>query len=470
MRRKDRLCLLIPLIIMVAEPFYSQQIKEKIVVTNVEVVVRVLQHGQPLGGLNKSDFQLFENGKEKEINGFFEKRRRIGLLQEELEVSPPQQKQRLFLFYFWTREKLQKIHRQAVDCFFETIFRPGDEVILMADEQPFSISDPSQARKSCNNFFSFINRRRAFATSYNQSQLMRSGSAEAWNTFQEQDRRIQENLNVMAEGVFMDRQANILTGVARKLRMVEKEKWAFVFMVAEPNVRSFSMMIPKQDRSLLDEVNEEFIQSQTTFNLFTFHSSLFNVVAGEDWPPFVRPMASDMVRDIFSIVSQSTGGQVLSGSRYQQSFEKVAQREDVYYVLTYAPETVQAKRAAELEIRTGLKNVKVLYKQQAEIRMAGKLSIEHFSFFKDEMTFTVSGYEHPLSRGGPQSHLRISVQAEPDSGNPLTYEREIRSPEEKLEVSVKLAFPAAGPYKLRLTVSDILSGQTDTETLDVTVE
>ena len=47
-----------------------EKIVEKVDVTNIEVAVRVFLKEEPIPGLKKEDFQLFENGKEKEIHGF----------------------------------------------------------------------------------------------------------------------------------------------------------------------------------------------------------------------------------------------------------------------------------------------------------------------------------------------------------------------------------------------------------------
>ncbi len=49
----------------------EKDMREDIVVLNVEVPVRVMYKGKLVDNLKKSDFRLFENGKEQEINGFY---------------------------------------------------------------------------------------------------------------------------------------------------------------------------------------------------------------------------------------------------------------------------------------------------------------------------------------------------------------------------------------------------------------
>ena len=64
--------------LFVFSPLQGQEHKkivEKVVVENIEIPVRVFQGKQPVGGLKKEDFQLFLNGKRKEINGLYEVRK-----------------------------------------------------------------------------------------------------------------------------------------------------------------------------------------------------------------------------------------------------------------------------------------------------------------------------------------------------------------------------------------------------------
>lgn len=71
--------LIVPFLFLFSNPGNQEKIVEVIEVVNIEVVVRVYQDGspQPVSGLQKKDFKLIVNGKEKEIHGFFEERKKI---------------------------------------------------------------------------------------------------------------------------------------------------------------------------------------------------------------------------------------------------------------------------------------------------------------------------------------------------------------------------------------------------------
>lgn len=60
---------------LIARPYQEHEpIKKKVIVTNVEVPVRVLYKGRPVTNLTKEDFIIYENRKKVEVNGFFIKR------------------------------------------------------------------------------------------------------------------------------------------------------------------------------------------------------------------------------------------------------------------------------------------------------------------------------------------------------------------------------------------------------------
>ncbi|MCK5005160.1 MAG: hypothetical protein KAS21_08730, partial [Candidatus Aminicenantes bacterium] len=79
----------------------EKEIREDMVVINVEVPVRVMHKGKPVDNLKKSDFKLFENGKELSINGFHILRKKISSQSIELDSERKQfYEPRLFSLVF----------------------------------------------------------------------------------------------------------------------------------------------------------------------------------------------------------------------------------------------------------------------------------------------------------------------------------------------------------------------------------
>jgi len=69
--------LVVLLLFMPGSSRAQEKIVEEVAVTNIEVPVRVFHEEKPVTGLKKENFKLLVNGREREINGFFEHRQTI---------------------------------------------------------------------------------------------------------------------------------------------------------------------------------------------------------------------------------------------------------------------------------------------------------------------------------------------------------------------------------------------------------
>lgn len=455
---------------------FSQKLKEKVVVTNVEMVVRAMRDGLPLGGLQKSDFRLLVNGKVKEINGFFEKRRRIGNLQEELSIAAPLQQKRMFLFYFWTLERLSGIQGKALDYFFENIFRPGDEAVLIGTGPPVIIQNKEEAIVKTKKFMQEFNGMRLRSTVDMQSDLMKKLTA-AYNDADETMSNVPISAFIPSRIMgasstnqrFVAQNLEYLKKIAKGLKSIRREKWAFVFMTMEPNVHLHNWLFPVGHQGGINEVNEEFVQSEATFNLFFFNSSLREMNTDIPFQVFTIPNKSDNVAEAFRHISKATGGQSLKGYRFEKSFERVTQREDIYYVLTYSPDATAGENAL-IDIRENPANVQVIYKSRVGMDESRGISIDRLFYFQGQLTFMLSDYELRFSQGQDTGYMKLKVEAIPVAGKSLLYEKEIVATEAQLEIGLKLNFPEKVTYKIVLKVEDLYAGGKTSESLDIQVE
>lgn len=128
----------------------DQKVKEYVKVVNVQLLLRVMEDGRTRGGLKKDDFRLFEDGRERPINGFFELSRRMGRPLD-LTVESPRPG-RLFLLFFWLNQ-LQEDIRVQLDYFFENIYQPGDRVVLSSTSRGFEIWDPQKKKEVLESFY-----------------------------------------------------------------------------------------------------------------------------------------------------------------------------------------------------------------------------------------------------------------------------------------------------------------------------
>ena len=81
----------------------STDLVEYMKITNVQLIVRAIKDGKPVGGLKASDFSLYENRRRIPITSLKEIRRQIGENPAESKDPKPdiktQKKGRFFLFY-----------------------------------------------------------------------------------------------------------------------------------------------------------------------------------------------------------------------------------------------------------------------------------------------------------------------------------------------------------------------------------
>ena len=126
----------------------EKALREYVNVVNVELVLRVMKDGRSQGGFDRGDFRLFENGKECNINGFFEIRRKMAPVHRQNEGSAVSIRQpgRLFLLFFWGGGSENGV-RTRLDYFFEKLYQPGDRIILGSDERSVEIGIPEQKER-----------------------------------------------------------------------------------------------------------------------------------------------------------------------------------------------------------------------------------------------------------------------------------------------------------------------------------
>ena len=141
----------------------QEPLKEYVQISNVELMLRVMKDGRSVGGFEKGDFILTEDGRECPINGFFELKKRMkpDPLQRAEPTAVPG---RLFLIFFWASQSQTEFDAH-LDAFFQEVYLPGDRVILAGNDCQYDISSPEQVASA----------RKAFADSLKAEIALRQG-------------------------------------------------------------------------------------------------------------------------------------------------------------------------------------------------------------------------------------------------------------------------------------------------------
>src|SRR4030042_1093063 len=115
--------------------------QEEVTVTAIEVPVRVSFKGEPVRGMTREDFEVFENGVKQEITQFEVISRKIAQPQVEMPTpaagqAEPQRRAFLLIFNIFDYNKAVG---EAIDHFFMEYFREGDQIIILVENRILDI-------------------------------------------------------------------------------------------------------------------------------------------------------------------------------------------------------------------------------------------------------------------------------------------------------------------------------------------
>ena len=388
-------------------------IVEKVIVTNIEVPVRVLFHGKPVADLDKEDFTLYEDKKQLPINGFFLKKKKIDvnlpsagkLSGEQARLFPP----RTFVLVFSITDFNDYI-RKAVDHLFTNILRPNDRVLIFANDKTLeyaNLMDKEGAKqrlltdikeeswKARHRLALYINKVESFLNMYD---FVREVEKQRINQLNEAPQKMVAFLKkylltwIEYKKKYLTPRVDRFYFFSRYLEEVKGEKWVLNFYQFDmfPNIRmtSYTMQLIRDYAtelfnsseagshamgklifSLLDQVTLEFsvnrgFPTDAISKLFykvdaTFHSFFIKSLARIDSGDLeYQEIASDIERTLKEI-TDITGGENITSNNLVQSIDTVTQLEDAYYILTYAP--LNPNHAGKLRITVNNKKYKLLY-------------------------------------------------------------------------------------------------------------
>jgi len=163
MNRKSLRCLLAVSVLFVLSPAQEEPIKETVSVVNVDVSVRVFDRDNPVKGLTREDFRLYEDGRPQTINGFFVRTKKLtpaavesagpppafetivdvenagveNAAADETAAPPPD---RYFVLVFEVSDFNQSMS-DTVREVFDTILRSTDQVLVFVNEQVLSFDN-----------------------------------------------------------------------------------------------------------------------------------------------------------------------------------------------------------------------------------------------------------------------------------------------------------------------------------------
>ncbi len=481
-------------------PVFAQQEKQQeyVQVVNVELILRVLKDGSPVGGLVKKDFALYEDGEKCEINGFFENRRRMARTPA---AAAHPQPSRLYLLFFWIANPAADVEG-VLHKFFSDIYHEGDRVILSTLLKTFDLSSRQDGDRILS---AFLEQWRKEAR---DDRLKKIQVHEQLNRMCEDlisrlaaDIRQGQRINAFIkqyQGAVLEYQLRELTpdltnfqAMADSLVPIKNDKFALVFfqhdvlplldIVQFRSQCAANGITEEVVNSLAAELDTVEIQSKMFFNTQRFSEKLKTLFIQADTQfhlLFLSPDRNDMRANVSSAVpftkseevfsnwdrvlreiSKNTGGLILDGDRMVSALEQVVEFEDVYYHLTYVPRG-RGEKKRKIDIRVDRPGMQVLYGRTLELKELPQVKIMDITASNNLIRLGVADF-YPIAKDGvPTGLVNVCVTGRWAEKTPPRL-LVSRSAEVNGSIELPLAFPEPGAWELEVRVTDEISGHQD---------
>jgi hypothetical protein len=499
------------------EKAQEEKVREYVEVINTEVIVRAFHKGKPVGGLTEADFILFENGKKQRLTSVVEIRRKIAAAstgsvdtdtaaQESADTPAPDRK-RFFFMYFRITDPLTP-YDEALDQFFKQVYRSGDYVLMLVGNKVFKITREQDIALTLPAVKREIDGKARLAKMETDRMLQRV--QHAVRTFENLLKQIEarhgserptdagrkkyffENLKRDYQALWDEYKYDHihldtarLKAIAASLKTVKFEKWGLVFYQHDTfpqlnpesifvekhssviNIRELRRMIarfsmemkkPKALLPAMGEVRQAFIDSNTTFHLLLCQPKKMGETVSQYLT--IERIHSDR-QEAFRSISAATGGEVIDKNDLRQSLARVAEKEDIYYRLTYAPR-MHGPTTRKIEVKTAGKKLEFLYNREITLKRANEIAIENFAFSHPTLDFTLKNYQQLFNGDRLSGEVEVKVTIIDKTGHMSTVNRSFTPDDVGLMVSLKLNFPSGGKYSLIVEALDKQTGQAAT--------
>ena len=494
----------------------EKEIREDMVVINVEVPVRVMHKGKPVDNLKKSDFRLFENGKELPINGFNIVRKKISSQSIELESEREQfYKPRLFVLAF-SVTNFNRFYEKGVRYFFDNVLRKGDKLLAFVNNTTLIYNDLKEKEKVLNEIIVSLNEQGKKARQVIRLALMRTESGVR--------NLISKLLSLAGKGgthvaqsevlaFFMQYQSSwksykrsylnldiyTLYNFADFLKRITLEKWVISFYQYEkfPVIdftsrggRLIAKYMGWESQRIAGDVSREFTSGRTfpyeeVSKMYYNLGATFNLVViptrieadSESTKTTDISTASEItLREI----SKRTGGSVSFSTDLRSSLEKIVEKEDISYILTYAPE--DNTRRGKLRIKLPWKKYKLIYdnnqraafikrKMKKYIAREKMVKIENLQFVEKKLIFKLINFELKKMKKKRTGALNANLILKDSKGQILFDEKKPINPvKESTEMTIGFNWLKPGKYDLIIDVKDLLTNHKAFEYLKIEVK
>jgi hypothetical protein len=516
-------------------PLWPQEddiIKETVDVINIEVPVRVYHKGKPVDNLSKNDFRLYEGKKLQKINGFSIKRKKIKI--QELELSA-EQKQSYAPRYFVLVFRLTHFHddfKKGLSHIFNSILRKNDQLMVFVNnksryfnnlqnknEVNGDIEDliETESRRKRNQMIVYLKQieQELDITRFRmelQGLGIGAGSAEQkhyqinaflskyleiWNDYKK--KYLIPNIenyfyfSKHLEKIKMDKWVLsfyqmelfpkiVLTGsIIRKIRRLVGQ-WQ---ISSNQELVTFARIISRQINDIekalaiatdfpAEEVSKLFYKANATFHSIFIRTTIPSLSQDLQY----REIASDLENSLREITKR-TGGTLITSNKLEQALDTISEEEDIYYLLTYAPEN--PNQVGKLKIKVKKKKHKLIYDntiragfikeyQEKKVIKGPAVKIDDMTFKNKKLRIIISNFYMGKSKKGRQGKLNIRIRIKNRQDIDIfDQSKNLNANQKKIKLSLNFSGINRGKYNIVVDVKDEFTTKTATDILPIEI-
>ena len=496
----------------------QEVIKEEVSVVNVEVPVRVYYKGKLVDNLKKEDFRLYDDKKLQNINAFYMRRKRMDI--QNIKVVSERQKASLPPRYFVLVFRVTDYNdylKDGVDFLFDKVLRDQDQILVFANDRTISLNSSTWE----------IDRKQIL------NQLLREESIKAKQRLDAIFLDIQHRLRYLRSrltqdtGVYAPAITNFLDrylitwneykkkylipdidnfyNFSKHLEKIRGEKWVINFYQLEmfPKMKQWGEMRQKIDElvngwmagrsedsvhskiilELLENLDLELnvsddFPSEEISRLFykvdaTFHTIFIRGIRESYSKDLEFVRVSSEIENSFRDLTKKTGGKLVATNDLGSALHTLSEKEDVYYMLTYAPENI--KKIGKVRVAVNNKDYKVVYDKNIRAdyitdylarKKKENPTIEIAGIKLEDKILHVTLFNFVLKKNKKQKEGRLKLRVRiKDMQNKILYDqnRAFRVKKDVVNITINFDWLKKGKYDFILTAEDLFTGNSSVE-------
>jgi len=479
-----------------------KRIREEVEVVNVEVPVRVFYKNKPVKGLNKKDFQLFLDGEEWEINGFYEVRKK-------LKSPSAHQVPRLFVLVFNVSSPVGSDLERAMQVFFTQVIRPKDRLMVLTNNiflRDHQVEDPGQEMKKLQKILDMESKKIQFRLMSLETSLRYIASNLRYE-IEDKSRQREPDIAVRRfvadyknyfnefKDVFFNPPEAQYLEVAEYLQGQQMEKWVLHFYeipmfpqlkisggtlynaidsyyrmrkLPNPIIHDIGpQLVNPGELDKILHISKVFVNTGATFHTLLLKNSPAKFFEEYDY----RPVTVDS-EHIFRQVTQMTYGKIMQTNNMEKFVQNISDREDVYYMLTYVPKKDKEKSKIKVTV-TGKKKYHAIYDDQQRARYFRKIAqkvkeelpqirIKDVELKEGILSAGISGVLLAPGEDGDIGKILLNIKLLTDKAVLISSaQKAFKSKINSVPVKFRLPGLKAGNYQVIVEANDINSGRND---------